>query len=144
MPKLKFNISAHSENSTKTVAKARGFNIIIDEPKELGGTDEGANPVEYILAAFSGCLNVVGHIVAKEMGMNLNGIKIDMEGELDPAKFLGQTTSTRAGYEKITVNIYPDSNADSQTLDKWLKTVEQRCPVSDNIMNSTPIDIKLG
>lgn len=144
MPKLKFSINAASENSTKTVVKARDFNIIIDEPKDLGGTNEGANPVEYILAAFSGCLNVVGHLVAKELGMTLKGIKIDMEGDLDPAKFMGQVTNNRAGYENIKVTIYPDTDADFKTLEKWIKAVESRCPVSDNIMNSTPISINLG
>lgn len=143
MAKLNFKINAKSENSTKTVVRARDFKIIIDEPKDLGGTDDGANPVEYILAALSGCLNVVGHIVAKELGMNLKGIKIEMEGELDPAKFLGQVTNNRAGYERITVKINPDTDADSQTLDKWLEGVENRCPVSDNIMNNTPVTIEL-
>ncbi len=66
MSDLKFRIKAKSENATKTVVQARGFEIIIDEPKALGGNDAGANPVEYILAALSGCLNVVGHMIAKD------------------------------------------------------------------------------
>jgi len=45
--------------------------MTIDEPDNLGGTDAGANPVEYLLAALSGYLNVVGHLVAREMGINL-------------------------------------------------------------------------
>lgn len=61
-----FKVSAKSENSTKTTVKARNFSIVIDEPPILGGKDEGANPVEYVLAALAGCLNVVGHVVAKK------------------------------------------------------------------------------
>ena len=64
---LKFSEQANSENDTKTVVRARDFKMIVDEPANLGGSDDDANPVEYILAAFCGCLNVVGHIIAKEM-----------------------------------------------------------------------------
>ena len=65
MADIKFRVEAHSENPTKTVVKARNFEIIIDEPANLGGTDHGANPVEYVLAALSGCLNVMCHVIAK-------------------------------------------------------------------------------
>jgi hypothetical protein len=49
--KLKFAVQASSENPTKTVVKARDFQIVIDEPKNMGGTDHGPNPVEYVLGA---------------------------------------------------------------------------------------------
>lgn len=143
MPKLKFQVTAASENPTKTVVETRGFKIIVDEPENLGGTNAGANPVEYVLSALAGCLNVVGHLVAKEMGFEMRGIKIDIEGDLDPAKFMGQTSTGRAGYESIRVSIKPDCDADAETLAKWVKAVESRCPVSDNVANATPVEIKI-
>lgn len=143
MPVLKFAVKARSENPTKTVVEARGFKMVIDEPENLGGTNDGANPVEYVLAALSGCLNVVGHIVAKEMGFTLRGIEFELEGDLDPAKFSGKDTDERAGYKEIRVKIKPDADADEETLEKWLETIESRCPVSDNIANATPVKITL-
>jgi len=143
MANLKFSAQAKSENSTKTVVEARGFKVIIDEPQSLGGTNAGANPVEYLLAALSGCLNVVGHLIAKEMGFALRGLEIKLEGDLDPAKFMGKPTQGRAGYTAVHVTIKPDTDADQATLDKWLKAVESRCPVSDNISNATPLKIFL-
>ena len=144
MPNLKFSVNAISENDTKTVVETRGFKMTIDEPQNLGGTNSGANPVEYLLAALSGCLNVVGHLVAKEMGFQLNGLEISLEGDLNPAKFAGKSMEDRAGYKQIRVTMKPDTDADKETLEKWLKTVENRCPVSDNISNPTPLSIVLG
>lgn len=141
---LKFGVNAKSENDTKTVAEARGFKMIIDEPEGLGGTNEGANPVEYVLGALAGCLNVVAHIVAKEMGFSLKGLEIALEGDLDPAKFAGKQTEERAGYQEIRVALKPDTDADAATLEKWLHVVEQRCPVSDNLSHATPLHIQLG
>lgn len=143
MSDLKFKIKAHSENPTKTVVKARGFNLIIDEPASLGGTDEGANPVEYILAAFSGCINVMGHVVAKEMGFELRGMEITLSGELNPERFMGKSFNERAGYKSIEVVVKPDSDASPETLNQWLNAIEDRCPVSDNLSNETPISIKI-
>jgi uncharacterized OsmC-like protein len=141
MSELTFSVRAHSENPTKTVIKARGFELIVDEPEELGGTNAGLNPVEYLLAAFSGCLNVMSHVVAREMDFELRGVKINLSGVLDPAKFSGVETTERAGYKRIDVEIVPDTDADSATLEKWLQTIEERCPVSDNLTNPTPVHI---
>ena len=143
MPVLKFGVKAHSENPTKTIVDVRGFKIIIDEPQNLGGTNDGPNPVEYILAALSGCLNVVGHIVAKEMGFLLRGMEFELEGDLDPLRFIGKSREERAGFKEIRVGIKADADVDRDTLDRWLATIEDRCPVSDNIGNLTPIKISV-
>lgn len=141
---LNFGVSAQSESATKTIVKARNFEIVIDEPQDLGGSDQGANPVEYVLAALCGCLNVVGHLVAKEMNINLKGISFEVNGDLDPSKFTGKETEGRAGFCGIHVTMKPDADADSSTIETWKKSVEQRCPVSDNISNITPVEIVLG
>lgn len=140
---LTFSVKAKSENPTKTIVEARNFKIIIDEPENIGGTNDGANPVEYILGAFAGCMNVVGHVVAMEMGFKLKGIQFELDGDLDPARFLGKSMEQRAGYKEIRMNIKPDADVDKQTLEKWLTIVKDRCPVSDNIMNPTPVKISL-
>ncbi|RCW50705.1 MULTISPECIES: OsmC family protein [unclassified Halanaerobium] len=144
MPLAKFSVTSKSENSTKVVAETRtGFKIIVDEPKNQGGTNDGPNPVEYVLAALSGCLNVVGHLVAKEMGIEMKGIEFEISGKLDPAKFMGQSEEKRAGYQEINATVKPDCDADEAALEKWIKAVEERCPVSDNLTNETPVNISL-
>lgn len=76
---------------------------MVDEPADLGGTDAGPNPVEYVLAGYAGCLNVVGHLVAKEMGMELKKFAVEVAGDLNPARFMGQDTPERAGFQQIRV-----------------------------------------
>lgn len=143
MADLKFRAKAHSENPTKTVVETRGFKIVIDEPESLGGTNAGANPVEYLLAALAGCINVVAHVVAKEMDFEIRDLQIELEGDLNPARFMGKSYAERAGYKEIRVNIKVDSDADAETLSKWLDAVEDRCPVSDTLSNGTPVKISL-
>ena len=141
MSLLKFSVSGKSETPTRFVARARQFSIVVDEPAALGGTDEAANPVEYLLASYAGCLNVVGHLVAQELDISLKGLNISIEGEIDPAKLFGQATDQRPGYQGLTVRLEPETNAREVDLQVWLKEVERRCPVNDNLSRTTPISL---
>ena len=57
-------------------------------------------------------------------------------------KLLGRQTDDRAGYKNIAVTLKVDADVDQATLDQWLATIETRCPVSDNLMNLTPVAIQ--
>lgn len=143
MSDLKFRIKAESLNPTKTKIKARNFEFLIDEPEDLGGTNDAANPVEYLLGAYAGCLNVVGHLIAKEMGFTLENLKISISGTLNPAKLFGQSDDERAGYKSIEVKFTPTCDQSEEIMQQWMEEVCRRCPVSDNIKNITPIETKL-
>jgi Predicted redox protein, regulator of disulfide bond formation len=108
---IKFSISAKSESATRVAVKARNFTMYVDEPPQLGGDDRGANPVEYVLAALAGCLNVVGNLVAKEMDVKLQDLLIEIEGTLNPAKFQGKSSEERAGYKQINVKMKVKTDA---------------------------------
>ncbi len=141
MADIKFRVKANSLNPTKTLVKARGFELIVDEPQDLGGTNEGANPVEFILAGYAGCLNVMAHVCAQELGFELKGVKIDLVGNLNPARLFGKSFEERAGYKEIKATIKPDCEADEETIKKWLASIIDRCPVGDNLKNATDVAV---
>lgn len=136
---LKFSVNSISESPARTKIKTRDFELIVDEPTELGGTNVAPNPVEYILAGYAGCINVVAHIVAKELKIKLKDLQIDIEGDLDPNRLFGKSFTERAGYKSLSVNLKTSANFDEGTKIKWLKEIEYRCPVNDNLSNKTPI-----
>jgi len=141
MSDLKFEVVGESSSATKFIAKARQFTLIVDEPESLGGTNEDANPLEYILAGFAGCTNVIGHIVARELGFTIRSLKIEVSGELNPQRFLGVSYGERAGFKSINLNLIPETDASIEILTKWLQIIEERCPVKDSLQNSTPVKI---
>ena len=140
MSSLTFSISGESHNATKFEAKARNFSFVVDEPESLGGNDHGPNPVEYLLGSYAGCLNVVVHLVAKEEGININKLNISINGDLDPAKFVGQPGFNRAGFQTINVNISIDADADDAAINKIITIAKGRCPINDNLSNVTQIN----
>jgi len=121
---------------TKMKVKAGDFEIVMDK---LGG---GApSPIDYVLAALAGCINIVGTLVAKDMGINIEELSVEVEGVLNPGKLYGQGTQ-RAGYKEIRAKIKVKTDADEETLKKWLEQVEERCPVNDNLANPTPTKVE--
>ena len=143
MSKLYFSVIGKNETETRIIGNSRQFTLTVDEPQELGGEDSAPNPVEYLLAGFAGCFNVVGHLVAKELGFKINSLEFDVSGDIDPDGFLGKSEEVRPGFQNIDLNIKIDANTDSITLAKWKTIVEKRCPVKDNISNPTPINVNI-
>lgn len=145
MGNLSFSITGRNANATRLDIKARQFTFISDEDASFGGLDEGPNPLEYLLAGYASCLNVVAHLVAKERNIELRGLKITITGnDLNPAKVLGHSTSDRTGFQSINVQFEADADADQATLDAWIAEVKGRCPAGDNLANATPIKLSVN
>lgn len=122
----------------------RGMAFVIDEPEAAGGANEGPTPVEYLLGALAGCMSITARAAAKELGIQIFSLGIGIEGDLDPARFLGQPTQSRSGYREIRAVITADTSADAETRQRWLRMIEARCPVGDNLQNPTPVKITMS
>lgn len=138
------DVRSESKNSTKVEVNVRGYSFEIDESEEYGGTGSAPNPVEYELGALTGCLNVVAHLVAKEMDVEIENLSIEASGELNPAKFMGEDTEERAGFQSIEINIDAETDADPETERELFEKAEKRCPVRDNINHKTPVELNIN
>lgn len=143
MSDLVFKIDGRSQTAARLEAKARQFSIVVDEPPALGGDDLGANPVEYLLASYAGCINVVAHLTAREMGIKLSGLKIQVQGNLNPARLFGQSDDDRAGFKSIQVEFSPNTDATHERIEEWIESIKNRCPINDNLANTTPLAFNL-
>jgi uncharacterized OsmC-like protein len=118
------------------------FRMTIDEPPSLGGTDAGPSPIQVLLMSLAGCLNVTGHEVAKERGLALKGMKITIEGVMNPCAFIGCSFEERAGFQTIKVSVDADmAGAAREEIASWLEDTEKRCPVTDNIKADTSVAV---
>ena len=139
---LNFSVNGKNIGLTKYQGFARNFELIVDEPEMLGGEDSAANPVEYLLAGYAGCLNVVFGIVAKELNIEIKKLQINIDGDINPAKFLGLSDEERAGFKALNVVIKLETNVDKEKEALLIQTVKNRCPINDNLSNPTPINYK--
>ncbi|NLO71312.1 MAG: OsmC family protein [Porphyromonadaceae bacterium] len=136
---LNFSVNGKSVGYTKYHGVARNFDLVVDEPEALGGEDSAPNPVEYLLAGYGGCLNVVFNLVAKELGIELKKLEINISGDINPERFMGLSSEDRAGFKSIKVEIQLETDADAETEQLLIQKAKDRCPINDNLSNPTPI-----
>ena len=143
MEDLKFSINGKSVTPTRFEGNVRQFSIAVDEPENFGGKDSAPTPVEYILAGYAGCLNVVVNLIAKEMGFTIKSLEINITGDINPEKLLGISVKERAGFKSLNIQLDINSDATKDMLQKLLIQVKERCPVNDNLANTTPVNYSI-
>ncbi len=117
---------------------ARGHKIKIDEPIEGGGEDTGMNPVEMLLGSIAACQTISTSIYAESMGIKIDEMSIEVEGDMDSAGFMGYA-KFRPGYTNIRSHIKIKSDADPAMVQQLIDLVEIRCPVEDSVKNGVEI-----
>lgn len=137
---LNFKINGKSVGFTKYSGVSRNFELVVDEPEALGGEDSAPNPVEYLLAGYAGCLNVVLNVVAKELNIKIHKLEINIDGNLNPAKFMGISNEERAGFKSLNVHVSLETDANQEEEQFLIKSAKERCPVNDNLTNVTPVN----
>lgn len=101
------------------------------------------NPVEYFLGSVIGCINSTGSMVARDMGIDIEELEVTIEGDVDYSSYKGEETDVRPGVQELRISLSVDGDADDATLQEWLSRVEERCPVTDNVGNETPIRVEV-
>ena len=79
----------------------RRFSIDIDEPCELGGGNEFANPQEHLRAALNACMTVGYVAQCAVRGITIEKLEIETEGDIDLRGFLGIDPAIPPGYENL-------------------------------------------
>lgn len=135
-----------SESATKISLKSGKFQMTIDEPEQMGGTNEGPTPMQVMFFVLAGCINMTSQFIAKEKGIKLKGLKVEISGGMNPMKFMGMEKNIRAGFDNVNVKLIPDFDGfyDDKLLAEWIKETEERCPVTDNIKDKTKISIEIS
>jgi uncharacterized OsmC-like protein len=136
------NISGVSESNNQFVIQSQGFNVRISN--NIGQSESDTpSPEEFLLAGFAGSINAVGKLIAVELGIELESLLVEISGELETKKAQGLKTRSRAGFRKIEVLVKPTSDAPLGLLKQWIDEVKERCPLRDNLINTTPVLLTL-
>jgi len=132
MPNQVFRSSVRLIEGTRVEAEARGFKVTVDEPEQIGGSNQGMTPVELLLSSLGSCLSITISLFSKAFHVDIQELRLDVEGELDPMAAMGQSDS-RSGYQDIRVNVHIVSDAPQSRIEKLIKMAESKCPVSDTL-----------
>ena len=115
----------------------------LDEPPVLCGQNLGANPVEYLLVALSGCLttSLIAHSAAR--GIEIRGVKSRYEGDLDLRGFLGLSEDVPVGFQNIRVYFKIDADVSEEKKEELIKMAQKYSPVFNSITKPIPVSVQL-
>lgn len=140
MPVETFRATARLQKGMVVKAKSRNFEITVDEPKNLGGTDTAMNPVELVLCALGACQSIVARVYAPKFKIRLEDFWVEVEGELDTDGFMNKS-DVRRGYSDIRYNIHVKADAAREQVEEFVQFIERTCPVGDTISNTVNLTL---
>ena len=125
-------VSARVARGYRTVIAARSHDIVVDEPRDLGGTDEGMTPYELLLGSLSSCMALTMRMYADRKAWPLDGASIHLRTA--PAREPDREVLA-AGARRVTrierrIELH---GALSEEQRARLIEIADRCPIKRNI-----------
>ena len=106
----------------------------------VGGTGTAACSGDLLLGALAACAQLTCQLVATAMGIEVEDIRVSVEGELDLSGTLGISKSVPVGFEDIRTTF--DIKAPTATTDQLSalqEKTEQYCVVMQTLLQPPPI-----
>lgn len=109
----------------------------LDEPKELGGRNSGPTPMETALAALNSCSVMIVQVLRREMGFDLQGLRVETEGFIEVRRVEMKRTGKKYSeieplidhYQKVVQRFHVKTPEPDDRLRQLREDVERLCPL---------------
>ena len=143
----KCSVEVHAEShlveAFRSHVKTRDFEVIVDQPDNMGSTDQGPRPSEYVLAALAACHEVTYRLYADAMDIDLQDVAVSVTGKSDARGFFDLDDDVPAGFSEITGDINIISDASDEDLERLRLAVNRHCPVLDDLRKPIKVELAL-
>lgn len=113
--------------------------VLVDEPPALGGENAAPNPVEVAIASLLSCQVVTYRFWAAKLGVPLDEVHVEVEGDLDVRGFFGLDADVRPGFGAVGLVVDLRGPASDEDYQRLRDEVDAHCPVLDLFRNPTPV-----
>lgn len=134
--KTEVNISELYAGGQNIAREGREFKVMVDEPPQLGGSDEAPNPVELIAAGLCGCITAGIATNSALFETDLDEIDIKVEVNFDIRGVLGLDASVPNGALDIHYSVNLKGKATEENLLKSKTVIDSKSPIRNTLENS--------
>lgn len=114
----------------KTEIISNGHSVIADEPTDVGGTDQGSSPSEFLLVALASCTAITLRMYADRKKWALDKIEVEVNLEKGANTIL------------FTREVLLEGTLDNEQRERLLQ-IANACPVHKILSNPIQISTKL-
>ena len=125
--------------SFKTEIQAGPHTFYADEPSDIGGSDAGPTPYDFLSAALGACTSMTVHVVAKRENIPLEGIELTITNDRMYAKDCADCTTTGGYIHRFTVRMKLEGDLTPEQKAR-IVDVARRCPVFKTLQSEIRID----
>jgi len=128
-------VKPFSMGGARNDSREKAFTIVGDHPKELLGTDKGPSSVEVLLSALGHCLASGWATYGANMGIPVEGLRIEVEGDIDLQGMLAlpEPGAVPAGFQEIRATYHVKSSAPRDQLEQLAKMAEDLSPTRHSL-----------
>lgn len=137
---LTLRVTSDVTRGVRCEAPIRQHALVVDEPLSLGGTDEGASPVELVLASLGTCQAITYRVWAAQLGIALDSIRVETEGDIDLRRFFGLDDEVRPGFRAVSIRVIVEGPEPPARYRELADAVDRHCPVLDLVQNPVPVE----
>ena len=120
------------------------FSFEADHPEIFASEDNGATPVELVLAGLASCLTAGVASVAQLRDIQLRSVSATLEGGMDIQGILGIDSEIRNGFDGIKVTYDIDADASREDIEALVAQSQRRSAVYDIITNPTNVTVEVS
>jgi uncharacterized OsmC-like protein len=119
------------------------FTFEADHPEIFASEDNGATPVELVLAGLASCLTAGIASVAQNRDIQLRAVTATLEGGMDIQGILGIDKDVRTGFDGIKVTYEIDADASKDDIKALVAQSQKRSAVFDIVTNPTNVTVEV-
>lgn len=107
----------------------RGHRLVLDEPPEAGGADEGPSPTRTLGVALAACTAITAEMYAERKGWDVGALEVEVE-----IAYEGPVPSA------FEVTLHCPGDLDDEQLDRLLR-VAAKCPVHRALAQESAVTV---
>ena len=134
-PLWNFRTTLKADTATRSQVRSRDVEMVIDEPKDRGGTNLGPMPVEMVMAGLAGCTHVIANKLANHHGAPITAMDVDIVTTMD-SRGTRLIEPIDVPFPRVVINITAEMDGPADAIDRVIADLRHHCAVSKMLRQS--------